>query len=696
MSWLFSRVEKSAFHDKAWKRAELAVWDERWHHLSLPARRYLLDSVKAGTPSSAFRVLNPVTGVPGAVFGELRSAGLISLEEAGQPGHFVVAGAATSWLARLRSLRRFALLSDQPSQFDRYVGQVFLTFELGQVVADIVEKQTGIGRYRLAGDPFELFVRRQRWPEWVIEHLDDSLTRPLVEAIDKAGTPVPLARLAELLPGADAEVLRATCDRLVNHLVLFEDLQGETLDVVVGLLPEVVRARHRTRLEPPTRLEPRQPAELGPEAGIEVPDLRTVLLEIAGSPPRLRQDGSLFQKEEGRFIEALDPLPRFPLKGSDSDTRQQRLHTALRWAYQVQLVQSVKGPDRVVVLDLTPRGQEWLALDRESQYAALFEELRDRNQPRVYPGPADATFLASTVHAVPARGDQRDLPVVTGRPLALQDKRPLRESLYALFASLPHSTFFSLEQFLAFASHGSRNPLLLGRRPADVVVRSDERLVPPLEEHLEEAARALLRDFLGYRLVGLGCVQTARDASGHLLFACLPRLDAYFGKVATTPTPAAATRVVVQPDFTIVVIGLDPAPVADLAPFCERVRGSATHGSLTYRLSRASLFRGLAGGLKPDEILARLLKHASNELPGNVVTEVQSWCGQARTVEVAPATLVRCPDADTAGRVVSALGKLAQRVGETVVALNSDNITPALRQKLQAEGILLGVVKGKK
>jgi hypothetical protein len=153
---------------------------------------------------------------------------------------------------------------------------------------------------------------------------------------------------------------------------------------------------------------------------------------------------------------------------------------------------------------------------------------------------------------------------------------------------------------------------------------------------------------------------------------------------------------VVQPDFTIVVIGLDPAPLAELAPFCDRVRGSATHGSLTFRLTRASLFRGLAAGLKPDEILNRLRKHASNELPGNVVAEVQAWSGQARTVDVATATLVYCPDAETAGRVVSALGKLAQRVGDRVVALDREGITPALRQKLQSEGILLGTVKRKK
>ena len=38
---------------------------------------------------------------------------------------------------------------------------------------------------------------------------------------------------------------------------------------------------------------------------------------------------------------------------------------------------------------------------------------------------------------------------------------------------------------------------------------------------------------------------------------------------------AKVPRVVVQPDFSVILIGLNPAPVAELAPFCERVKGRA-------------------------------------------------------------------------------------------------------------------------
>ena len=94
MSWLFSRVEKAAFHDKAWKRAEQAALDERWQGLSLPARRHLLDGVRAVSPTATSAPINPVANFPAGVVAEWRSAGLISLEEAGRPGHFILAAGA--------------------------------------------------------------------------------------------------------------------------------------------------------------------------------------------------------------------------------------------------------------------------------------------------------------------------------------------------------------------------------------------------------------------------------------------------------------------------------------------------------------------------------------------------------------------------------------------------------------------------
>jgi hypothetical protein len=51
--------------------------------------------------------------------------------------------------------------------------------------------------------------------------------------------------------------------------------------------------------------------------------------------------------------------------------------------------------------------------------------------------------------------------------------------------------------------------------------------------------------------------------------------------------------------------------------------------------------------------------------------------------------VIRCPDSATVARVVSVLGKKAERLGETLVALHTPKLGSAERQKLQDQGILI-------
>ena len=99
----------------------------------------------------------------------------------------------------------------------------------------------------------------------------------------------------------------------------------------------------------------------------------------------------------------------------------------------------------------------------------------------------------------------------------------------------------------------------------------------------------MLRDLIRKRLIPLGCVQAAIDADGNLCVARHRMFDLYFGReVAATELAGQAPRrlrVVVQPDFSIIIIGLNPAPAAELLPFCEREKRGG-HGALTLRLTR--------------------------------------------------------------------------------------------------------------
>src|SRR5262249_12325168 len=157
---------------------------------------------------------------------------------------------------------------------------------------------------------------------------------------------------------------------------------------------------------------------------------------------------------------------------------------------------------------------------------------------------------------------------------------------------LPLGQFFDVEELTKNLSRGEGNPLYLGRAKDQVVVRDSSRMVLPLGEVIEDKGAALLRDFLSRRLAALGAVQLGLDEKKRYVVPRLPRLDLYFGReVEEAPAVAEQSRVIVQPDFTVVLIGLNPAPAAELMPFCDRAQGSVAGGSMTLRLSRESVLR---------------------------------------------------------------------------------------------------------
>ena len=124
------------------------------------------------------------------------------------------------------------------------------------------------------------------------------------------------------------------------------------------------------------------------------------------------------------------------------------------------------------------------------------------------------------------------------------------------------------------------------------------------------------------------------DPEGKVCIARTPRLAAYFGrkgaKIEFAGPAEGESRVVVQPDFSVIVIGLNPAPAAALAPFCVRSTKQAGSGAIVFKLTRESVIKAVSHGLKGSEILARLKKYATIEVPPNVPREVEGWCGWVR------------------------------------------------------------------
>lgn len=697
------------FSEKTWNRKALAPWDAQWHVLSPEARRIFLAAIETGPPKSDSPASVPKGSAPSAPAHELVDRGFAVITRSTKPtenDRVAPDPKARDFMLRMRALQRYQLLRpDVPSRLVAYVLNGYYAqegmFRLGEVV-----NKAGIGDAGRLEEIARQWVPRRYWPEWALPIVKAPWKEQLLEVIRAADQPLVSAELAAKLPEAKPQEVRAALDELVAYLVVFEDIQPETRDLVVGLLPDVRRGiaeAAQGRQRPPLITCP-EPAEVAREGSLIVDDLRSFLLEVASEPPRLRQDSVLFAKEESRFRDCLEPQPR-RLPTEWVWTPEKRIKEAGHWAADLKLVRKTTE-GREHRLQLNERGQQWLGAGLAEQYSSVYKFLnalsqRSDGRPTYdtdtdevyYPSYhwADSWFLGVEVVAIPSNAREKD--PYSYWEVKKEHKQALRDALFRAFEALPIGVFQRIDSVVDHLSFGPDSPLNLGGAPARVTVFKNQNRVPNLEEEREEVARFLIGRFIRERLVPLGALRVAVDPEGNLCVARTPLLAAYFdrpeSKIEMGAATAGDTRVVVQPDFSIIVIGLSSEPIAALTPFCERSTKQTGAGATVLKLTRESVVRAVGHGLPGNEILERIRKYASTEIPQNVLRELEGWCGWVRHVHLAPLTIVRCGDQATADRVLSALGKRAERLNDTVVALAEDRLTPAERAKLQNQGIIV-------
>ncbi len=704
--------EPRNFYERAFLRRSLPTWDAKWHGLSVAARHVFLREVKIhdGNPMGfSTRPSASIDAFPGFVLEELAAAGLVEVkgkDSGALPDRVFARDASRDFATRIRTLRRFCLLNtDRPGELAKYVHQVFFTHQLTTVL-DNVLRNVGVEGFPRLDEALRRYVTSHRWPGWIVESLKNPAAKRILEVVREAGRAIPLAELPGRIEGTSPDVVQLLVDELIGFLALFEDLHPETCELMVGLLP-AVREKMIRAAQPrqrPSLIVCEHPEEVGPHGSVLVNDLRAILLEVAGGPPRLRRNFDLYQKDSQRFQTALEPLAPWLLRalGWSED---ERLSEAIDWARELQLVKQV-GEGSQVRLQLSSKGHEWVASGFEEQYAmiyARFAAIATRSErispsadysfgwrPFSQPEAADVRFLGVQVTA---RKADKGTHVVGPRVAQAEDHQALRQHVDRGLAKLTPGVFYrldSVESHLAFAAN---NPLNLGLAPEQVSVLWAGRPVPAFEEEREEVGKLLINHFVCRRLIPLGCVRAAIDDAGSLCIAREPRYYEYFGrKVARTdqtPASEASGQVVVQPDFSVIVIGLNPAAVADLAPFCERNARGSGQGAIVLKITRESVVKAVNLGLIPAEIVARLERHASKKVPANVLHEVKEWTNWVRRVTFSRLTVLRCPDSDTVDRVIAAMGRKAERVSDNLVAIDRAKLTPAQRDKLKNHGIIV-------
>lgn len=664
---------RPAFHDHSWARAELHDWDHRWATLPRPTRLAFLAALTRAARHAGTATLDRQNALRA-----LQAAGLIDDEKKPPPG-------AMSFASRLHTIQYCGLINRE-GNLRQYAQFAYLWYNLEQALAQVLEKATGMTLYSVPNNPLDLLVSGPYWPDWVADYLKEATAQPLLDAIHQAGNKVPLASVPGLLPGRSPDLVLRTLDQLVNYLALVEDIDRESGEIIVGLLPSVIRAKAARETKARIELKPVPPAQVALPDGHVVPDMTAMLVELSSMPARLKQSDEVYARDKERLIGILPPLPGW--MNQDQETEPvYRLYHALACSHELQLVGVTQNRDETVV-EVTPTGHAWLAMANEEKHAALFRDLNRVRPAEGWQAPSDKAFLGCDIWVVSRQGKER--PTSAYHLARRFDPLPLRAELHKAFRRLELGKFYRLDEVVNALSR-TDNPLLLGGPAKEVHVIQDGRVVLPLEEVQMETARNLISSLVEEKLGPMGCVQYGIDAKNQMLIARRPRLDAYFDpsvKVASAPE-SEVTRLLVQPDFTLILIGLSPTPAADLAPFCERDRASVTPGTITYRLTRESVMRGLQIGLTGVEMEARLKRHASNAIPKNVEAQLRTWAEQSCRVTVATMLVLTCQSSEAADRAQAVLGKKSKRLGPTHVGLEGQRLTPSLRQKLAAQGVLV-------
>ena len=700
-------------------------WLDRWQGVSRAPRIAYLDALGRlyKSPTAYYgRLTNEPQGVspekfPGATLAELIAAGLVETvpdSNPKKPTKVVGTQAAEPFASALEALSKERL-----TDADRTTPLTHKTL-LREILAAPPRSEAYLAVARRIDKTLRevrtvppAFVTSAQWAESALAYLDDPVLARVYEALadlEDESDEAEFARRFAAEQKVEPAQVREAIDVLVGHSVLFEGLNPASKSVQVGLLKEARESYQRTksgRTRPPLEVCER-PAVFGPEGGVFVDDLRAFLLEIASDPPRLKADGSLFARELPRFLDAFEEVPEAfrPFLISDQPNRYEFVETRAAGLNMVGLQEA----GREERLGLSRAGTKWLASDLAEQYETVYKAYSAKpgnshdplDAVMAMPGPgnghgdqwydaSDANFLGSHAFVVPK---ERGGFAVYTRPKEA-DFAGVRQALLGVFGGLQVGVFHPLEGLLRHFAWGEVSFLLGTRSPEASVLRLGHYLIPPLREEQEAFGQFVLRAFIATRLIPLGCLRVALDADNRACVAKTGRLEAYFGvgKIPRTggagKAAAAETRVIIQPDFSVIVYGLNPAPLGELAPFCERVTKGGVVGAHSLKITRDSVIKAVGRGMKGADMLERLTRLSSIALPPNVIKEVRGWADWVRRVKLESLPVLRCPDASTADRVVDALKGKAERITPLIVGLTTKDLTKAQRDKLAQGGLLM-------
>lgn len=615
--------------------ADVIPRDAAWDKLSPLARAAFLGDLKSTvTPGSKTKPLTNADRVVGCVRQELLAGGFIELTSpnTSKPTLRIFdPDAVIPFSNRIRDLNYYGLLRPEGrTNLAVYCNNSFDTMVLARH-AEKIMKQTNITtQWYIHDSCFDWSIRKARWSDLVLSYLDDPVAKHVMDALWAAEKPLTYAEIFAKFDNVDPVIVRQAVRWLRSCLPLFEDLEPETGSIIVGLLPDARHDRARLILASTDfELKPSSvTVEQIPTAGLWIDDLRELLLEIANEPPKLKVNGSPYKKDEDRLLGVLPVCP-FALE-THSRSLESRLSSTIELARELKFCDTIDD-STCNRLALVKRGEEWMGGSPAEAYLTLFNQFEvkpnkiDRSPYGSYGNPEEA-FFGCDVRVAPRKESRLSRSFFPDT----KDMIQLQPFVWEFFAQLTPDAFYALETLQRKFFLLKSCPLLAGLAIGDIEFYFRHVNFQDVEGELPARAADFFITHLINRLLAFGCVKVGVDKEGKLHFARTMLLDAYYGKHTLTDQdlhdPNMGTTVVVQSDFSIiVVIGMNPGPVAQLATFCERVRGSLADGSVTLRITRDSVVKAVQHGTKPEAILERLKKLSSKPIPKNVEHEVNEW-----------------------------------------------------------------------
>jgi hypothetical protein len=252
---------------------------------------------------------------------------------------------------------------------------------------------------------------------------------------------------------------------------------------------------------------------------------------------------------------------------------------------------------------------------------------------------------------------------------------------------LPADEFLRRSEFLAYQKE-MQNPLaaIFREEPYFSVAVSGRTITHPSADELEQAWEEILSAFLRLRLLPLVEFGSVSTANGPFASRSPSRPLPAGRSGRLPPISRIIRRIVLQPNCEVVFLAPAARAEAEIARFCERI---GRHIGTLFKVTKKSILEAAASGLTAERVLATLHEYCGAELPGNVEREILGWFGQFRPVKIVRATLVHCPDRDTATRVMAAVGSRATRLNDTTIEWHEEKPAPALLKKLREMGIFL-------